>query len=153
MYFVACCMSSQSDRNYFKTILIIVKFREVWKKKKEEKEKHAVSSLIRHPGPTPGTVLFSVRVLERIQHRRTPAFAKSGAFQMVITCSLKLQPNHHPLTEGTCFLWQPLKLLCWESILFDQSSSFPSLFTHHFDTAHPNTGSTGRKRGRKKLIV
>lgn len=35
--FVACCMSSQSDRNYFKTILIIVKFREVWKKKKERK--------------------------------------------------------------------------------------------------------------------
>lgn len=110
---------------------------EVWKRKQ-----HTVSSLIRHPGPTPGAVLFAVGVLERIQHRRTPAFAKSGAFQMVITCSLELQPNHHPLSEGTCFLWQPVKLLYWGSILFDQISPLPSLSTRHFDTAHPDTGST-----------
>jgi len=58
-------MSSQSD---------IVPFKNYQSSggsgKSEKKKKHAVSSLIRHPGSTPGTVLFAVRVLERIQHRR-----------------------------------------------------------------------------------
>lgn len=150
MYFVACCMSSQSDRNNFKTILIIVKLREVWKK---ERKTCSVQSDKTPRTNTRHCVVFCESAGKNPASQNS-SFCKEWCFSDVNhMLTLKLQPNHHPLTEGTCFLWQPLKLLCWESILFDQSSPFPSLFTHHFDTAHPNTGSTGGKRGRKKLIV
>lgn len=114
--------------------------------KSEKRKKHAVSSLIRHPRSTPGTVLFA---------------GKNPASQNSSFCKERLfSDGNHMLSKVAAqpppAYWRNLfSLAATKAALLRKHTVWPeqshSQFIH---PAHTDTGSTGGwGGGRKKLVV
>lgn len=134
-------MSSQSDIGTNSKL-----FQSSWGSGKSEKrKKHAVSSLIRQPGSTPGTVLFA----GKNPASQNSSFCKERRFSDGNHMLSKVAAQPPPAYRRNLFSLAATKaaLLRKHTVWPEQSHS---QFIH---PAHTDTGSTGGERGRKKLVV